>query len=167
MVVARVGVSGALFVGVPGSLLPEEDQGYNFLVMLLPPAASLDRTKQVVSTVAENVQKNPAVKDIVAFAGFDILSSAQKTSAGVAFVCLKDWPERTDPAMDARKTAPAFGALNGKFRDGFVIGFNPPPIQGISTTGGFEFYLQDRTGGTLDGLAQAANKVVAAAAQRP
>jgi multidrug efflux pump len=69
--------------------------------------------------------------------------------------------------MDARKTAPAFGALNARFRDGFVIGFNPPPIQGISTTGGFEFYLQDRTGGSLDGLAQAANKVVAAAAQRP
>jgi multidrug efflux pump len=69
--------------------------------------------------------------------------------------------------MDARKTAPAFGALNGKFRDGFVIGFNPPPIQGISTTGGFEFYLQDRTGGSLDSLAQAANKVVAAASQRP
>jgi multidrug efflux pump len=167
IVLAMLALTIALFVRVPGSLLPEEDQGYNFLVMLLPPAASLDRTKAVVSTVAEGVLKNPAVKDVVAFAGFDILSSAQKTSAGVAFVSLKDWSERTDPAMDARRTAPAFGALNGKFRDGFVIGFNPPPIQGISTTGGFEFYLQDRTGGSLDSLAQAANKVVAAASQRP
>jgi len=167
IVLVMLGVTTALFLRVPGSLLHEEDQGYNFLVMMLPPAASLDRTKQVVASVAEGVQKNPAVKDIVAFAGFDILSSAQKTSAGVAFVSLKDWSERTDPSMDARKTAPAFGALNARFRDGFVIGFNPPPIQGISTTGGFEFYLQDRTGGSLDSLAQAANKVVAAAAQRP
>jgi multidrug efflux pump len=110
IVLAMLAVTVTLFVRVPGSLLPEEDQGYNFLVMLLPPAASLDRTKAVVSTVAENVQKNPAVKDIVAFAGFDILSSAQKTSAGVAFVSLKDWSERTDPpwmrARPRRHSAP-------------------------------------------------------------
>jgi multidrug efflux pump subunit AcrB len=107
------------------------------------------------------------VKDIVAFAGFDILSFAQKTNAGVAFVSLKDWSERRDPAQDARRTAPAFGALNASFRDGIVLGFNPPPIQGISTTGGFEFYLQDRSGGSLESLAAAANKVVQAASQRP
>src|SRR5207302_5842093 len=104
---------------------------------------------------------------IVAFAGFDIRSSAQKTNAGVAFVSLKDWSERRDPAMDARRTAPAFAALNAKFRDGLVLGFNPPPIQGISTTGGFEFYLQDRTGGSLQSLADSANKLVVAASQRP
>ena len=167
IVLVMLAATVALFSRVPGSLLPEEDQGYNFLVMVLPPAASLDRTKAIAKVVSEGVQQNPAVKDIVAFAGFDILSAAQKTNAGVAFVSLKDWSERTDPAMDARRTAPAFGALNARFRDGLVIGFNPPPIQGISTTGGFEFYLQDRTGGSLESLAQAANKLVAAASQRP
>jgi multidrug efflux pump len=167
LVLAMLAVTVLLFVRVPSSLLPDEDQGYNFLVMLLPPAASLDRSKAVAKTVAEGVRKNPAVKDIVAFAGFDILSSAQKTNAGVAFVSLKDWSERKDPAMDARRTAPAFGALNAQFRDGIVLGFNPPPIQGISTTGGFEFYLQDRSGGTLENLSAAANKLVAAASQRP
>lgn len=167
IVVVMLAATGYLFTRVPGSLLPEEDQGYNFLVIALPPAASLDRTKAITANVSEGVQKNPAVKDIIAFAGFDILSFAQKTNAGVAFVSLKDWSERTDPALDARRTAPAFGALNARFRDGFVIGFNPPPIQGISTTGGFELYLQDRTGGSLDSLSAAANKVVAAASQRP
>lgn len=167
IVVAMLAVTVLLFIRVPSSLLPNEDQGYNFLVMMLPPAASLDRTKAVAATVAEGAQKNPAVKDIVAFAGFDILSAAQKTNAGVAFVSLKDWSERKDPSMDARNTAPAFGALNANFRDGIVIGFNPPPIQGISTTGGFEFFLQDRSGGTLEALGEAANKVVAAANQRP
>jgi multidrug efflux pump len=164
---AMVAVTVLLFLRVPGSLLPNEDQGYNFLVTMLPPAASLDRTKAVTAKVVEGVRKNPAVKDVVAFSGFDILSSAQKTNAGVAFVSLKDWSERKDPAQDARRTAPAFAALNADFRDGFVIGFNPPPIQGISTTGGFEFYLQDRSGGSLESLAQAAAKVVTAANQRP
>src|SRR3954453_20028229 len=59
------------------------------------------------------------------------------------------------------------GALNANFRDGVVIGFNPPPIQGISTTGGFEFFLQDRTGGSLENLSQATQRVIAAANQRP
>jgi multidrug efflux pump len=167
VVLAMLVATVTLFVKVPSSLLPDEDQGYNFLVMLLPPAASLDRSKAVAKTVAEGVRKNPAVKDIVAFAGFDILSSAQKTNAGVAFVSLKDWSERKDPALDARRTAPAFGALNASFRDGIVLGFNPPPIQGISTTGGFDFYLQDRSGGSLESLSAAANKVVQAASQRP
>jgi len=167
LVGVMLALTAFLFMRVPSSLLPEEDQGYNFLVTILPPAASLDRTRAVTNKIVEGVRKNPAVKDVVAFAGFDILSSAQKTNAGVAFVSLKDWSERKDPAQDARRTAPAFGALNATFRDGIVIGFNPPAIQGISTTGGFEFFLQDRTGGSLDSLAQAANKVVAAAAQRP
>ena len=105
--------------------------------------------------------------NVVTFSGFDLLSGAQKTNSGVSFVTLKDWSERKEPAQDARNLAPSFAALNAHFRDGVVIGFNPPPIQGMSTTGGFEFYLQDRSGGSLASLAEAANKVVQAAAKRP
>ncbi len=156
-----------LFERVPGGLIPAEDQGYVFLVTNLPPAASLDRTRAITSQVTDGVLKNPAVGTVVTLSGFDFLSGAQKTNAGVSFVSLKDWSERTDPRQDARALAPAFGALNANFKDGVVIGFNPPPIQGIGTTGGFEFFLQDRTGGSLEQLAQATQKVVAAANQRP
>ena len=156
-----------LFERVPGGLIPAEDQGYVFLVTNLPPAASLDRTRAITSQVTEGVLKNPAVQTVVTLSGFDFLSGAQKTNAGVSFVSLKDWSERKDPREDARNLAPAFGALNANFKDGVVIGFNPPPIQGIGTTGGFEFFLQDRTGGSLEQLAQATQKVVAAANQRP
>ena len=156
-----------LFERVPGGLIPAEDQGYVFLVTNLPPAASLDRTRAITSQVTEGVLKNPAVQTVVSLSGFDFLSGAQKTNAGVSFVSLKDWSERTDPREDARNLAPAFAALNAGFKDGVVIGFNPPPIQGIGTTGGFEFFLQDRTGGTLEQLTQATQKVVAAANQRP
>ncbi len=167
LVVAMLGATWYLFQRVPGGLVPSEDQGYVFLVTALPPAASLDRTRAVTEKVNEGVLANPAVANVVTFSGFDLLAGAQKTSAGISFITLKDWSERTERAQDARNLAPAFASLNAKFRDGVVIGFNPPPIQGISTTGGVELYLQDRTGGSLESLAQAANRVVAAANQRP
>ncbi|HYY83429.1 MAG TPA: multidrug efflux RND transporter permease subunit, partial [Beijerinckiaceae bacterium] len=167
LVVIMLVATWALFQRVPSGLVPNEDQGYIFLVTALPPAASLDRTRAITEKVTEGVMKNPAVATIVTFSGFDLLSGAQKTNSGVSFVSLKDWSVRTDPSQDARNLAPAMGALNANFRDGVVIGFNPPPIQGISTTGGFEFFLQDRTGGSLENLAQATQRVIAAANQRP
>ncbi|GGC59932.1 efflux RND transporter permease subunit [Chelatococcus reniformis] len=167
LIAAMLGVTWMLFQRVPGSLVPNEDQGYVFLVTMLPPAASLDRTVATNTVISDNVGANPAVKDLLMLSGFDFLSGALKTNGGVAFLNLKDWSERTAPDQDARVLAGALGAVNGKFKDGVMLGFNPPPIQGISTTGGFEFYLQDRTGGTLDQLAAAAQKVVAAAGQRP
>ncbi|MPY75038.1 MAG: multidrug efflux RND transporter permease subunit [Alphaproteobacteria bacterium] len=166
IVVAMLGATWWLFERVPGGLVPAEDQGFVFLVTSLPPAASLDRTLDITAKATEGVSKNPAVADVVTIAGFDLLSGAQRTNAGVSFINLKDWSERTDPKLDARNLAPAFGALNAGFRDGVVIGFNPPPIQGMSTTGGFEFYLQDRSGGSLESLAQAAQRVVQAANRR-
>lgn len=162
-----LGATWWLFQRVPGGLVPAEDLGNVFVVTALPPAASLDRTLEITAKVSEELMKNPAVADVVTIAGFDLLSGAQKTNAGVSFVTLMDWYERTDPRLDARNLAPSFGAINASFRDGVVIGFNPPPIMGLSTTGGFEFYLQDRSGGSLENLSQAAQRVIQAAGQRP
>ena len=167
LIAVMLGMTWWLFQRVPSSLVPPEDQGYNFLVTMLPPAASLDRTLLVTAKVTEGAMKNPAVADVVTIAGYDLLSGAQRTNAGISFVTFKDWSERRDPKLDARNLAPAFAALNADFRDGVVVGFNPPPIPGLSTTGGFEFYLQDRSGGTLQSLAQAAQRVVQAANKRP
>ena len=160
-------VTGLLFSKVPGSLVPQEDQGYVLMVTQLPAAASLSRTRAISAITADAIKAMPEVQGVVSLSGFDILSSAQKTNSGVAFITLKDWAERTEPAQDARQIAPSLAKLNGKFKDGNVFGINPPPIQGISTTGGFEFYLQNRTGASLQALAEAANKVVAEAAKRP
>ena len=111
-----------LFQRVPGGLVPNEDQGYVFLVTALPPAASLSRTREVTAKATEELGKNPAVANVVTFSGFDLLSGAQKTNSGVSFVTLKDWSERKEPAQDARNLAPSFAALNAHFRDGVVIG---------------------------------------------
>jgi multidrug efflux pump len=137
------------------------------MVTVLPPAASIARTREVTKEATAALMKNPAVANVVTFSGFDLLSRALKTNSGISFVTLKDWSQRTDPKEDARNVAPALAAINANFKDGIVIGFNPPPILGISVTGGFEFFLQDRSGGSLSALSEAANKVVAAANQRP
>ena len=156
--VVVLGLVFALFQRVPGSLVPAEDQGYVFLVTILPPAASIARTREVTKEGTAALMKNPAVANVVSFSGFDLLSRALKTNSGISFVTLKDWSERHDPKEDARNLAPALCALNANFQDGIVIGFNPPPIQGISVTGGFEFFLQDRSGGSLDSLSEAAQQ---------
>ncbi|TFF17588.1 multidrug efflux RND transporter permease subunit [Jiella endophytica] len=152
---------------LPGSLVPNEDQGVNFAVAILPPAASLQRTTKVMNEVVANIRKHPAVQDVTAFAGFDLLAGVQKTSAGVAFVSLKPWADRTDPALDARNLVGPLMGMNMGIQDGLVLAFNPPPIQGLSTTGGFDLFVQDRRGGGSEALLQAANAIVAAAAKRP
>ena len=162
-----LGLVFVLFQRIPGSLVPAEDQGYVFVVTVLPPAAAIARTREVTAKATEALRKNPAVANVVTFSGFDLLSRALKSNSGISFVTLKDWSQRKDPAEDARNVAPAISAINANFRDGVVVGFNPPPIQGISVTGGFEFFLQDRSGGPLSGLSESVNKVVQAANQRP
>jgi multidrug efflux pump len=156
-----------LFMTIPGSLVPDEDQGIMFSVAMLPPAASLSRTQAVVDAASQNFQNHPAVESVFAVSGFDLLSSGMKTSAGTSFVSLKDWAEREAPELDARKLAGPFMGMNAGIKDGMVLAFNPPPIMGLSTTGGFELYLQDRTGGGVASLNVATTKLVEAASKRP
>jgi multidrug efflux pump len=162
-----VGATAYLFMTIPGSLVPDEDQGIMFSVAMLPPAASLSRTQAVVDAASQNFQNHPAVESVFAVSGFDLLSSGMKTSAGTSFVSLKDWAEREAPELDARKLAGPFMGMNASIKDGMVLAFNPPPIMGLSTTGGFELYLQDRTGGGVASLNAATTKLVEAASKRP
>jgi multidrug efflux pump len=162
-----IGAAAYLFMTIPGSLVPDEDQGVLFSVALLPPAASLSRTEAVMETATKNAQGHPAVEDVFSVSGFDLLSSGIKTSAGVSFISLKDWSERKDPALDARKLPGTFMGMNAGIKDGMILAFNPPPIMGLSTTGGFELYLQDRTGGGVASLSAATAKLVEAASKRP
>ena len=156
-----------LFQKVPSSLLPDEDQGFLFSVAILPPAASLERTTAVLNQASENIRKNPAVENVFAVSGFDLLSGGLKTSAGTMFIMLKDWKERTTPDLDARNLPGAIMGMNAGIKDGLVLAFNPPPILGLSTTGGFELYVQDRTGGGVQSLTDATKLLTDAAAKRP
>ena len=162
-----IGVTGFLFLRIPGGLVPEEDQGSVFTVALLPPAASLTRTQNVMDTVNKSVMEKPPVSDVISFSGFDLLAGVQKPSAGVSFVQLKDWKERHEASQSAAALAQSFMALNGPVKDAMVLAFTPPPIMGMSNTGGFEAFVQDRAGAGPQPLIDATQKLVDAASKRP
>ena len=157
-----------LFERVPGTLVPDEDQGVLFSIVAMPPASSLSRTDAETSKLTDMLLQHDDVESVVTFAGFDLLSGSQKTSAGVSFISLNDWSERPDPSQDARALA---GTLTGQAaavsHEALAFMINPPPIMGMSTTGGFEAYLQNRAGDSPEEMARIANDLVAAANQRP
>lgn len=162
-----MGMTYTLFQKVPSALVPMEDKGYLIAVTALPPASALNRTV-AVSSDASNITKNmPGIEYNIAISGFDLLSGAAKTNAATNFLILKDWSERKTPDQHSEALS---GALNGAFfgvSDATIFALNPPPIMGLSISGGFEMYLQDRTGGSLQELGNIANQIVAKASQRP
>ena len=164
---AMIALMVVLFNRVPSSLVPNEDQGYVINAYFLPPAASLTRTEKLTGDVTQQLMAHPAVQDVVTFAGFDVLTFGTRSNAGVSFVPLKDWSERTTPELDARNLTGEFMGMGAAQKDGVVLSFNPPPITGMSTTGGFEGFIQDRSGGTTAQLAEKVQAFLAAAAKRP
>lgn len=151
---------------LPGALVPEEDVGWVMAAPILPAASSLDRTRAVSDDVTSLLLQEDTINHVVAFTGYDFLSNSLKTSTGIMFIPLKDWSERTRPDQDARTIV---GSLMGKMmsnREGFVFFLNPPPIMGISVTGGFELYVLQHGDTDTAALAEVVNKVVAEAAKR-
>ncbi len=162
MLVATAG----LFKIVPSSLAPTEDQGYILAIPLLQDAASLDRTEAATDQLSEALLAHPAVSEVISFSGMDVLTFSMRTNAGVIWVNLKDWGERHGKDMSPGAVAAhAFGA-GAKVRDAFILAFEPPPIEGLGATGGFEAYIQSRAGGDYKALEAAAQQLAAAAAQR-
>ncbi|AKJ95526.1 RND transporter [Thioalkalivibrio versutus] len=156
-----------LFRIVPGGLVPDEDQGYVFAAAELPAAASLHRTESVMDQLAEEALADPDTADVVAFSGMDLLSGGMKTYAGVAYVTLKDWSERRDADQGSDAVIDRLVAQGERQPEANIRAFNPPPITGISTTGGFDAYLQSRVGDDFKTMRERADEVIEAARERP
>ncbi|MBL0513285.1 efflux RND transporter permease subunit [Aeromonas media] len=157
-----------LLMKVPGELVPNEDQGYLLSAVMLPDAASLTRTQAVANQYDQIAMANPHVQDVVTFSGFDILSSSIVSNRGVSFLPLKSWGEREGEGQDSFSLAKTLQGLSAMGQsDGFVASFNPPPIQGMSTTGGLEAYLQNRGSGDAKSFATEVDSLLEAAKQRP
>ncbi|HET9694420.1 MAG TPA: multidrug efflux RND transporter permease subunit [Steroidobacteraceae bacterium] len=156
----------ALYGAVPRALAPKEDQGYIMVMPLLQDAASLQRTEAVSQQVTQALLANPAVDQVMTFAGLDPLTFTLRTNVGIAWVNLKDWSERKGPDMSAGAVAGYVFATGAAIKDAFVLAFEPPPIEGLSMTGGFDGYVQARSGGSMKELEAAAQQLVAAASQR-
>ncbi|MBK8073173.1 MAG: multidrug efflux RND transporter permease subunit [Ramlibacter sp.] len=148
----RGGIALALFAGMvaitiglwrvtPGSLVPDEDQGFYIAAVILPDGASLERTDKVVREVLEVVKSNPNNLDAVSFAGFDFLGGGFRNNAATIFVTQKHWDERQVPVQAL--VGELFMKTAG-IKEALVLAFAPPPIFGLGNAGGFEFYIQNR-----------------------
>ncbi len=171
--VRRAGIGLALFAGMvalavglwritPGSLVPDEDQGFYISAVILPDGASLQRTDEVVGEVIKIIKSNPYNLDVVAFTGFDFLGGGYRNNAATIFVTQTDWDKRPVPVQAL------VGELfmkTGHIKEALVLAFNPPPIFGLGTAGGFEFYVQNRGEGGAQRLAQVSQQFMGAAAQ--
>ncbi|MDF0604508.1 multidrug efflux RND transporter permease subunit [Neisseriaceae bacterium TC5R-5] len=163
-----IAISIKLFMTIPGSLAPDEDQGYVIAAAFLPDGASLHRTATTMDKLDAMLAKHPAVQDTMTFAGYDLLSGSNRTNAGVSFVILKPWDERKDPKLASKTVAgDIFGMGMGAITDGIILGFNPPPISGMSNTGGFDAYVQNRSGASAVALGEVTKQLVAAASKNP
>lgn len=162
-----IGITAFLFLRVPTALVPEEDQGYVFMVPSLMPGASLSRTTAVTDTLSKEIRKIPEISELTIFSGFDLLSSAQRSHAGASFVILKNWDEREGEEHNSKAVIQKIIKTGASIKDAMVVAFNPPPITGISLTGGFEGYLQSKSGADSKALSAMTAKLVAAASKRP
>jgi len=155
---------GLLFMRLPASFLPNEDQGYILTNIQLPPGASANRTLDVVKEVEGYFLKQPGVQHTVAVTGFSFSGSGQ--NAGIAFVPLKDWDERDAASTADAISGKAMGVLL-QIKDAIVFALNPPPIPELGTATGFNFRLQDRSGRGHDALLAARNQLLGMAAKSP
>ncbi|MFA7521400.1 MAG: multidrug efflux RND transporter permease subunit [Halothiobacillaceae bacterium] len=156
-----------LFRSTPTGLVPDEDPGFFISSINLDPAASLERTGLVRDQNSSLVRENPDVKMQIAFAGFDLLSGTLRSYKGTAFTRLNDWSERPNEDQSVQAAVNKAMAAGSQIDEAFIMSFVPPPIRGMSTTGGFEGYLQQRGSSDVQALAAATNALVAAANQRP
>ncbi|MES2983808.1 MAG: multidrug efflux RND transporter permease subunit [Pseudomonadota bacterium] len=160
-------LTGVLYTRVPTGLVPEEDQGYLIVAPMLLPGASLHRTTEVTTELSKRLTAMPEAEHVVMFSGFDLLSGAQRTNAGASFVVLKNWSERPGVEHSAKTLVGKVMGMGSDIKEAMVIAFSPPPITGISLTGGFEAYLQSRSGADVKTIAATAQKLVEAAKKRP
>ncbi|MDY0013905.1 MAG: multidrug efflux RND transporter permease subunit [Rhodocyclaceae bacterium] len=160
---AVVGAVALLIRVVPGSFVPPEDQGYLFGFVTLTDGASAHRTQATAEQFRGTIMSDD-IENIFFISGMDFITGNNRPSVATTFIVFKPWEERT---VTADEMAHKFTGVGMGLPDGLGMVFNPPPIDGLGTAGGFEVYLQNRADGDPARLAQVANELVAALAKRP
>ncbi|HZN25649.1 MAG TPA: efflux RND transporter permease subunit, partial [Burkholderiales bacterium] len=153
-----------LWRATPGSLVPDEDQGFYIAAVFLPDGATLERTDKVVAEVVEAIRSNPANEYAVAFTGFDFVGGAFRNSAATIFVTQKHWDERN---AHTKQLVGELFMKTAHIKEALVLAFNPPPIFGLGNAGGFEFYIQNRGEGGAKRLSEVSQQFIGAVAKDP
>ena len=158
-------LAGFLYTRLPTGFVPSEDQGFALAIVMLPPGASLERSEQVMKEVKDTLDKSPLKDDYVGMyqiSGFSFVGRSE--NAGMVFIKLKDWSERSITADDF--ILKANGVLHG-IRDAMIFVVNLPTIRGLSQFGGLDMYLQARNGQSRAELGQAMGMLLGKAAKSP
>ena len=168
IVAVVVVLAGVLGTRIPGGFVPDEDNGYFFVNLQLPDAASLERTNAASQRAEEIIKNTKGVAYTTAVTGYSMLTGAYASNTAFIFVSLQPWHDRK---AKEEHVFEIIRALNGQFARGIPeangLAFLPPPIPGLGTGSGYTLVIQDRVGGTPETLAEAAQKFVAAARKRP
>ncbi|WP_421287511.1 efflux RND transporter permease subunit [Aeromonas veronii] len=164
---AMLAVLAVLFMRMPTSFLPEEDQGVIMSMVQLPVGATKQRTEVVLADMRDYFLKNEKdnVDSVLTVSGFSFAGSGQ--NAGMAFIKLKDWSERKSPDRSANAIIGRAMGYLFSIKEAQVFAFNLPPIPELGTATGFDFFLQDRGGIGHDKLMAARNQLLGMAAQDP
>ncbi len=155
-----------LFKLVPGSFVPEEDQGSIFIGNMMPDAASLERTSLVSDRASQLALTNKAISNVTQIDGYSLLDGSVKDNAGLLFVSLKPYDQRKDAGDSSFSVVKDLGRKLGGIKEGIVFPINPPSIPGLGSTGGFEFYIQNKGGGTPQELEKVTKQFIAEARKR-
>src|SRR6266446_247323 len=167
LLVAAVG-AGVFFAGrVPSSFLPDEDQGYLYINLQLPSAASTERTDLVARKIEDVLAHTPGVATTTTVLGFSLLSFVRSTYNAFFWVTLKPWDERTDRETQFQVIKARLNRALSQIPEGIAFDFSPPAIPGVGTSGGFTFVLEDRAGKDVQFLTQNLSTFMAAARKRP
>ncbi len=160
---------GAYFFGskVPGSFLPDEDQGYVFGALQLPDASSLQRSSEAARQVEKIIMDTPGVENVSSVLGYSLLSGVQTTYSSFFFISFKPWDERKTPETSYDGIKLHLARALSQVNSGLAFAFPPPAILGVGTSGGFTFILEDRSGSGTDFLAKNAQIFMAEARKRP
>jgi HAE1 family hydrophobic/amphiphilic exporter-1 len=167
-ILAVLGLAAVFFSGrVPSSFLPDEDQGYVYINMQLPNAASLERTSAAARQVEQILADTPGVEYTTSVVGFSLLSFVRTSYNAFYFVTLKPWSDRKSRADQYQEIKTRLNQQLSRLPQGTAFSFSPPAIPGVGTSGGFQFVLEDRAGRDVKFLADNLDKFLAAASKRP
>ena len=161
-----LGAAGFLIKELPTGFVPNEDQGFLFINVQLPDAASINRTDSVVEQITPMIDEVAGVDSVISVSGFSVLSGAGSNNA-FAIAVLDNWDDRTTPDMQIEAISKRLQAKLWSYTDAQIMVFEMPPIPGLGSTSGFDFRLQDSSGQSIQDLAQAANGLIYEANQQP
>jgi len=164
---AVVLATAGLFRSVPSGFVPDEDKGAVFMQVVLPDAASQERTDAVLAKVQPIVRGIPGVDSVVSVSGFDLLSGTAASNGALMIVKLKPWAERKTKDLGVRAILGKLYAATRGIPEAVVLPFNPPALPGFGSVSGFSLMLQARSNQPPEELAKVAQDFIAAAQKRP